>query len=170
MATASEPLELVAGLAVRSFASPEEALDSVLEVLQQIIGFQTVMVSDINIERSTLRIHAVRNSDPALTVPPGLEIPLTASPCQHVASSTAPFMSGDMQADAGLAVLPAAKDMGAKGYIGVPVLLADGSLFGTLVGLDAGLKDQPKEYIQWMQILARVAAQHVQRQPAGALA
>jgi hypothetical protein len=164
MPSPSEVVALVAQWSSRSFDSPEEALDSLLDVFQKIIGFQTVLVTDISKERSTLRILAVRNTDPALTVPPGLEIPLTASPCQHVASSTAPFMSADMQADAGLAVLPAAKDMGAKGYIGVPVLLADGSFFGTLAGLDVGLKDQPQEYVQWMQILARLASLHVQRQ------
>jgi GAF domain-containing protein len=168
MAAGSTPVDLVAELAAQSFDRPEQAVDSLLGVLQQIIGFQTVLISDISRERSTLRIHAVRNSDPALTVPPGLEIPLTASPCQHVASSVSPFMSADMQADAGLAVLPAAKDMGAKSYIGVPILLADGSFFGTLVGLDTGSKDQPHEYILWMQILARLAALHVQRQTATA--
>jgi hypothetical protein len=78
-------------------------------------------------------------------------------------------MAADMQADEGLAVLPAAKDMGARGYIGVPIVLSDGSFFGTLVGLDTGLKDQPKEYIQWMQILAGLAAPHVQRQTASEL-
>src|SRR5215217_3370855 len=115
MVNTEEARGLVAKLAARPFESPEQALDAVLGVLHEIIGFQTVLMSDISVEDSTLRIHAVRNSDPALTVPPGLEIPLTASPCQHVASSLAPFMSADMQADAGLAVLPAAKDMGAKG-------------------------------------------------------
>ena len=166
MAAQGEPLGLVSHLAQQSFASTDEALDSVLGVLQQIIDFQTVLVSEISREQSTLRILAVRNGDPALTVPPGLEIPLTASPCQHVASSVSPFLSADMQADPGLAVLPAAKDMGAKAYIGVPIVLADGSFFGTLVGLDTGLKAEPEEYIQWMQILARLAAAHVDRQKA----
>jgi hypothetical protein len=73
-------------------------------------------------------------------------------------------MSADMQADAGLAVLPAAKDMGAKGYIGVPVRCPDGSFFGTLVGLDTGLKDQPEAFVQWMQILARLASPYVEHQ------
>src|SRR4051794_34204543 len=93
-----EAIGLVADWASQSFDGQEEALDSLLGVLQGIIGFQTVLISDISTERSTLRIHAVRNSDPGLTVPPGLEIPLTASPCQHVANSLSPFMSADMQA------------------------------------------------------------------------
>ena len=62
---------------------------------------------------SQLRVHAVKNADPALSVPQGLQIPLTASPCHHAAGSVEPFTSADMHADPELAGLPAAKDMGA---------------------------------------------------------
>ena len=51
-----------------------------------------------------------------------------------MAGSIQPFVSVDMFADRDLAMLPAC--MGAKAYIGVPVVAADGSFFGTLVGLD----------------------------------
>jgi hypothetical protein len=63
-----------------------------------------------------------------------------------------------MQKDAALAVLPVAQDLGAFAYIGVPVLRADGSSFGTLVGLDPTLQQRLDEPIRWMQILAQLAA------------
>ena len=89
---------------------------------------------------------------------------LTASPCQHVASSVRPFNSSDMHADPDLALLPAAKDMGATAYLGVPVVLADGSFFGTLVGLDTRPQEQTGEQTQWLQVLAGLAAGQIQRQ------
>ena len=96
---------------------------------QQIVGYQTALVgAQIDREQSLLRIHEVRNTEPsALTVPPGLQIPMTASPCQHVANSTRPFTAADMLHDPELMLLPAAKDMGATAYLGVPVTLSDGS-------------------------------------------
>lgn len=161
----SSALQLTADLAAQSFEDPGDALAAVLGVAQQITRFQTVLISEITTTTSTLRIHAVRNTDPALTVPAGLEIPLTASPCQHVAASVTPFTSMNMQDDAELSVLPAAKDMGASAYIGAPIVLADGSFFGTLVGLDTSPRGQEaSEYMPWLQILAGLAAPQLQRQ------
>jgi GAF domain-containing protein len=69
-----------------------------------------------------------------------------------------------MFADPELALLPACKDMGAKAYVGVPVVMADGSFFGTMAGLDKGSKEQTPEHAEWLQILARLAALEIQRQ------
>lgn len=162
--TSSDALELVSTFASRTFSQPDDALNSLLSVAQKILGYQTVLISQIDRAKSQLRIHAVSNTDPALTVPPGLQIPLTASPCQHVASSIEPFKAGDMFTDPDLAMLPACKDMGAKAYVGVPIVAADGSFFGSLVGLDTHSKEQLVEHVQWLQVLARLAALEIQRQ------
>jgi len=163
-------LALTAKVASETFGDPVEALEAILGATQRITGFQTVLLSEISTEKCELRIHAVENSDSALTVPLGLKIPLTASPCQHVATSVKPFVSTNMQVDAELSVLPAAKDMGASAYIGVPVVLGDGSFFGTLVGLDTEPHEESQEYIQWMQVLARIVAQQIERQRAAEVA
>lgn len=163
-------LTLTAKVASETFGDPAEALEAILDAARRITGFQTVLLSEISTAECTLRIHAVQNSDPALTVPPGLQIPLTASPCQHVATSVQPFVSANMQANAELSVLPAAKDMGASAYIGVPVVLGDNSFFGTLVGLDTEPREESLEHIQWMQVLARMAAQQIERQRAAEVA
>jgi diguanylate cyclase len=154
---------LTATLASKTYDRSEDAVNAVLNAAQQITGFETVLISEISTAKSELRIHAVENTQPTLTVPEGLIIPLTASPCQHVASSVSPFVSTDMHADAELAMLPAAKDMGATSYLGVPVVLSDGSFFGTLVGLDTASRDCSQQNVEWMQILAQLAARHVQR-------
>jgi GAF domain-containing protein len=163
-------LASTAKVASETFGDPVEALEAILGAAQRITGFQTVLLSEISTEKGELCIHAVENSDPALTVPLGLKIPLASSPCQHVATSVEPFVSTNMQANAELSVLPAAKDMGASAYIGVPVVLGDGSFFGTLVGLDTEPHEESQEHIQWMQVLARIAAQQIERQRAAEVA
>src|SRR6185295_9583946 len=84
-------LAAVADVASRGFADADEALGALLDVVQEIIDFDTVLISEISTTASQLRVHAVKNTDSAMTVPLGLQIPLTASPCQHVASAVAPF-------------------------------------------------------------------------------
>ncbi|HEX2172033.1 MAG TPA: hypothetical protein VHL09_06265 [Dehalococcoidia bacterium] len=66
-----------------------------------------------------------------------------------------------------MAVLPAAKDLGACAYIGVPLLLADGSFYGTLVGLGITPQDELERHVQGMQILAQLAAFQIERQRGG---
>jgi len=157
-------LEQVADLATRSFPDGDVALDALLAAAQEVVGYQTTLMSQIDREHALLRIHAVLNTDPALTVPAGLQIPLTASPCQHIASSVLPFTASNMHADADLALLPACRDMGATAYLGVPVVLSDGSFFGTFAALDTEERAQTTEQTQWFQVLARMAAGQVERQ------
>ena len=163
-------LALTAGLTTTSFQSTDEAIQAVLAVVQHITGLETTLMTNIRKAESALHVIAVYNTDPALNVPAGLEIPLTMSPCRNVAGSDRPFISADMREDAELAALPAAKDLGACAYVGVPVFLADGSFYGTLVGLGRTPQDELDRHIRWMQILAQLAAFQIERQRAGQVA
>jgi GAF domain-containing protein len=165
----SDVLARVADHTSRTYAGADEALEALLVVAQQAVGYRTVLVTHIDVPQCLLQIHAVLNTDPALVVPAGLQIPMTASPCQHVATGVAPLAVADMQAVPDLAVLPAAKDMGARAYLGVPVLLADGTFFGTMAALDTSPQPPSDDHIRWLQLLARLAALEVQRQHVGQL-
>ena len=165
-----DALALTADLTTKSFQTADEAIQAVLTVVQQITGLETTLMTNISKADASLHVIATYNSDPALNVPAGLQIPLTMSPCRNVAGSDRPFISADMRQDAELAVLPAAQDLGACAYVGVPVLLADGSFFGTLVGLGTTPREELDQHIQWMQILAQLAAFQIERQRAGHVA
>ncbi len=119
---------------------------------------------------SSLHVIAACNTDPALNLPAGLKIQLTMSPGRNVAGSDSPFTSADMREDAELPVLPTARDLGACAYVGVPVLLADGSFYGTLVGPGKTPRDELDRHIQWMQFLAQLAVFQIERQRAGRVA
>jgi GAF domain-containing protein len=165
-----DALALTADLTTKSFRSADEAIQAVLATAQQITGLETTLMTNIHKADSALQVIAAYNNDPALNVPAGLQIPLTMSPCRNVAGSDRPFVSADMRQDAELAALPAAKDLGACAYVGVPVFLADGAFYGTLVGLGTTPRDDLDRHIQWMQILAQVAAFQIERQRASQVA
>ena len=158
-----DALTLTANLTTQRFRIADEAVQALLVALQQIIGLQSVLITQISKADSTLHVIAAHNTDPALTIPAGLQLPLTMSPCHGVAGSDEPFMMVDLREDAELAVLPATKDLGAYAYVGVPILRADGSFFGTLVGLDTTPQDQLGQHVPWMQILAQLAAFQLER-------
>lgn len=161
-----DALALTADLTTKSFGSADEAIQAALAVVQQVTGLETTLMTNIRKAESALHVIAAYNTDPALNVPAGLEIPLTMSPCRNVAGSDSPFISADMREDAELAALPAAKDLGACAYVGVPVFLADGSFYGTLVGLGTSPRDELDRHIRWMQIVAQLAAFQIERQRA----
>ena len=159
-----DALILTANLAAQRFRTADEAIQALLVTLQQITGLQSVLITRINKADSTLQVVAAHNPDPALTIPPGLQLPLTMSPCHRVAGADEPFMMADLRDDAELAVLPATKDLGACAYVGVPIRRADGTFVGTLVGLDTTPQDQLSQHVPWMQILAQLAACQLARQ------
>ena len=159
-----DALALVANLTTQSFRSADEAIQAVLAALQHITGLDTTLVSRIDRSTSELRVLAAHNASPSLTVPAGLQIPLRMSPCHRVAGSDQPFICADMREDPELAVLPAAKDLGACAYVGVPVVLADGSFFGTLAGLNTAPQGDLDRHLHWMQILVQLAAFQLERQ------
>lgn len=167
---ASSALAAVANHAANYATEPADlALAALVGVAQEVVGYQTALISHVDTEQALLRIHEAVNTDEALTVPVGLQIPMTASPCQFVASSKAPFIAADMLNDPELMLLPAARDMGAAAYLGVPITLSNGRFFGALVALDTRPRQASDEHVQWFQVLARFAGEQIERAGVGQL-
>lgn len=76
----------------------------------------------------------------------------------RVSGSVEPLAVTDMTSDPLTAQLPSTRELGARRYVGVPVVRADGSLFGTLCGLDPRAGETGRDVIAWMSVLARIIA------------
>jgi len=63
-------------------------------------------------------------------------LPLTETYCQHMLVGTIPNVVGDTSAEPLSAGLAAAREEGVGAYVGVPVHLSDGRLYGTLCAVD----------------------------------
>ena len=53
----SDALGLVSQFAAQTFSQADDALNALLAVAQKILGYQTVLISQIDPEKSQLRIH-----------------------------------------------------------------------------------------------------------------
>ena len=72
----------------------------------------------------------------------GGALPLTQTYCQHMLAGTIPNVVGDIRA-APLSAGPAAtRDAEVRAYVGVPVRLSDGQLYGTLCAVDGAAHPQ----------------------------
>ena len=65
--------------------------------------------------------------------------------------------------------IPAVAVFRMRAYIGVPIVLADGSLYGTLCALDRSPQQKGRRDIDMLVILARLLASQIDRQATGAL-
>lgn len=69
----------------------------------------------------------------------------------------------DTLRDPASALLPSTVQMGVRAYVGVPVLRSDGTVFGTLCGLDPSPRAVAADTVAWMQILAGLLVFHIER-------
>ncbi|WP_111767966.1 GGDEF domain-containing protein [Nakamurella deserti] len=81
----------------------------------------------------------VRGSD--YPVRAGLEIPFEASLCEPMATGRAPQIAPDVSAVRAYDVLEKALPMSIGAYVGTPIVMPDGALFGTVCGFATTAQD-----------------------------
>lgn len=110
----------------------QEASASVVDYLKVVmpLGFWAVTRFD-DTDQLYLEVR-----DDAYGLAPGDGCPWSDSFCQHMVRGTAPQIAPDAMADPVYAAAAEGVDIPVGAYVGLPILLADGSLFGTLCGID----------------------------------
>ncbi len=73
-----------------------------------------------------------------------------------------PLLVGDALADPDFATRPARAMFGIGSYIGVPIVLADGTFFGTLCALDPEPRTLTEQQTGLLVVLARLVATQLQ--------
>jgi len=144
-------------LAARTFESRDEAVDAVLALLAEFLDMSSVFLTSTDTKDGKLRVEASRNRSTEFVVPVGLELPLPLTPCDRVVRSGAVALF-DMANEPGGASMPSVRDLGARSYVGVPVVRADGTIYGTLCGLDPRPRHVSGENQDWMIVFARLLA------------
>lgn len=90
--------------------------------------------------------------------------PLTETSCQHMLAGTVPNVVADTHAEPLGPSLVAARASGVRAYVGVPVRLSDGQLYGTLCAVDAVAHPQLGERdLALMHFLATTLAERIER-------
>jgi PAS domain S-box-containing protein len=147
----------------RSFSSSREAIETTLRLVTSQLGLRTAYVARITRGEGRFEVLAVHEEAGGLGVAEGLIAPLGEAWCRSVAETDRPCLVRDAEADADLIDGALQRRFGAGCYVGAPILRGDGSLFGTLAGLDAEPRPLSTRDVDLMVVLARALASSVER-------
>jgi PAS domain S-box-containing protein len=110
----------------------EEASEEVIDFLAQTVPMAFWSVTRVVDGRQVYL--SVR--DDAYGKVAGDSVAWSESMCQHMVAGTAPAIAPDAMAVPEYAGTPAARDLTIGSYLGAPIRAADGTLFGTICGID----------------------------------
>lgn len=133
------------------------SIDEALAVVREVLGMDVAYLSSIDGQEQ--RIVTVTGDSDAIEIRAGLVVPLEDTYCDRMLNGRI----GNLVADASQEPELASVD-GPAAYIGVPVELHDGSVFGTLCAASGEPRDDLSERdVRFVRVLARVLAAELDR-------
>ena len=152
--------------AIRNLVAIEEGrvgLDRIVELAHRHLGLDLVYVAELTAD--TLLFRAVAGNTALFNVKLHDGVPADKTYSQLLVAGKIPNVIPDTAADSRVAVLRATRDVGIGAYIGVPLRLSDGSLYGTLCGIDHS-PDQTlgERDVRFMTMLAELIAYDLDEQ------
>jgi diguanylate cyclase (GGDEF)-like protein len=144
----------------RSFA---DATRSVLDLLERHLPDAVVYLAHIDRGQLIHRIVDARKGG-GIGLRSNLAIPIGDAFCSHMADDRAPRLCNDVARQAVYARLPMQERVGARGYLGVPLELSDGTRVGSLAALRHSVVPFTEDDEQLFLMLARVLASELERE------
>lgn len=108
---------------------------SVTELLarvRQALGMDIAFISQVRDERREFVVTSIDPASPNQLVQPGRSDPLIDTYCKLILEGTLPAVTRDTREHPEVAGLPITRQLGIGAYLSVPIVLQDGSVFGTL--------------------------------------
>ena len=156
-------LNHLSSFAAHSFTSFEEAVEATLRLITRQTGLQRSFLARVSLETGQHEILASYDEQDGTSRPLSVS-PLAQTYCSLVAGEAkpAPLPVENTRTDARLVDHPARQafpDIGS--YLGAPVVLRDGSLFGTLCATDPAPHSIPSDKVELLVILARLLSTEI---------
>jgi len=144
-------------------AAAPEAVEQALDAARALLGLEVAYLARLTDEQQT--IAAASGDAEALRCPVGSSVAREDSLCHRMLAGEIPHLVADVSADARAAEVPFARDAGIQTYLGVPVQLSDGTVYGSLCGVSRETQDALTERdVAMMKVLARMTASQVERE------
>jgi EAL domain-containing protein (putative c-di-GMP-specific phosphodiesterase class I) len=154
-------------------SAPGIGVDSVERILQRArdhLGLDVAFVAEVTVDGHRVFRHVVSGADE--TAPPvGHADPLGETYCGMILDGSLPAVTPDTSVVSALQRLPVTHALGIGCYIGVPIELPDGALYGTLCAYghtaDMSLNDRDADTLRF---LATLIAERIEADALGRLA
>jgi len=139
-----------------------DVIERAMRVAREFCGLELAYVSEFRDGLQWIRHHDGDTS--GFSVPIDEPIPLEETYCQRVVDGRLPAVLPEMAADARTAQLPITRASGTVAYVGAPIRLPGGTLYGTLCCLSTS--DAPPlsaAHRELVQLLAGLIGDHIGR-------
>ncbi len=163
---ATPDLRPLAALAARSFASTAEATQAVLAAITAQLGLRTSFLTRTTPADGRNRVLAAHNEPGGSGIVAGADLSLDDTFCGIIVGATmlVPLLIPDTRRDPTFGDHPAVAASPAVGsFLGVPIVLADGTLFGTLCAIDPDPQPLAPGQADLLIVLARLVATQIER-------
>ncbi|HWI42412.1 MAG TPA: sensor domain-containing diguanylate cyclase [Nocardioides sp.] len=160
--------QLVSGLAsvaaaVEDAADVERLSRPLLEALGELTGLASAYLTVVHEDDDVQEVRYARNTRGDFVIPEGLVVPWADTLCKRALDEGRPCTT---EVSAVWADSTAARSLGIKVYVSVPVELPDGRLWGTLCAADSLPADDAAAHLPTMRLFARLIAAEVEREVA----
>jgi GAF domain-containing protein len=150
-------IQAAAAATSASYRSFADATRSVLDLLERHLPDAVLYLAHLDRGQFIHRIVDTRNGA-GVGLRSNLAIPLGDAFCSHMAEDRAPRLCNDVGRHPVYASLPMQDRVGARGYLGVPLELSDGTRVGSLAALRHSIEPFTDADEQLFLMLARVLA------------
>lgn len=142
-----------------SQSATSQTVEQAVRSIRELLGMEIAWIAELDEDRKVFRF--VDGDGPSFGFSEGDEMPADASYCQRLVHGTLDPIVRDARDDERVRDLPLTTSAGVGSYIGVPIMLGDGTAYGTLCCAshrpNHGLGERDVEFLRALS--RRVAAQ-----------
>jgi EAL domain-containing protein (putative c-di-GMP-specific phosphodiesterase class I) len=155
-------LEGLAELARLGLDGSSEAIERILSLARAALDMDVALIGAFD---GDYVVEAVEGENGWFGIEPGLRVPEEDTYCRRMIDGDLPHLIRDAMHDSRTADLPITREAGIGAYLGVPIRLWDGSLYGTLCCLSRCAEPSLNERdVRFMRVLAEVVADQLDRE------
>ncbi len=155
-------LEGLAELARLTLGGSSEAIERILSLARAALDMDVAIVGSFDTDYV---VQAVDGENEWFGLEAGMRIPPEDTYCRQMIAGDLPHLVRDAANDQLTADLPATHESGIGAYVGVPIRLWDGTLYGTLCCLSRCAEPSLNERdVRFLRVLAEVVADQLDRE------
>jgi diguanylate cyclase len=147
-------------ISVPAAQSVEELARPLLDLLQATTGLESTFLSAVDLSQGVQSILYAKNGG-QLDVTEGASLGWDVSLCRMVLESGQTFVN---DADVRWPDSYAVRLMGVRTYMGEPIRLGDGSLYGTLCAVSADRRNPPEQTQRLLKLFATLISRQIERE------
>jgi EAL domain-containing protein (putative c-di-GMP-specific phosphodiesterase class I) len=162
ISTKSAPgLEGLSELARLTLDGSNEAIERILSLARGALDMDVALVGAFD---GDYVVQAVDGEEEWFNLEVGQRIPVEETYCRRMAQGELPALVPDAAFDERTADLPITRESGIGAYVGAPIRLWDGTLYGTLCCLSRSAEPSLNERdARFLHVLAEIVADHIDR-------